>query len=208
MKLTDSGESRIRGYLYIFERSLRSFLSTEVATDAVREVESHIRDAVVEAGDVPDERAALEGILQRLGPPMRVAQAYSLELVMDEAAATGRLMPVLRSLFQAGTTGVFAFLAAFGLFVGYAMGTAFIIIAIMKPIFPNNVGFWMTPNGILVSSGVNFPSVRDGLVFHTTYWIIPGALLIGLALLLLTHFLARRWIAWFRNRRKWRLESQ
>jgi uncharacterized membrane protein len=202
MKLTDSGESRVRGYLYLFERSLRSFLSPEVAADAVREVESHIRDAVVEAGDVPDERAALEGILRRLGSPMRVAQAYSLELVMDEAA--GRLMAVLRSLFHGATTGVMAFLAAFGLFVGYAMGIAFIIIAIMKPIFPNNVGFWMTPNGILVSSGVNFPAIRDGLVFHTSYWIIPGALLIGLVLVLGTHVLARRWIAWFGSRRKWR----
>ena len=160
----------------------------------MREVESHIRDAVTEAGDVPDERAALERILRRLGPPMRVAQAYSLELVMDEAAATGRLMAVLRSLFHAATTGVMAFLAAFGLFVGYAMGIAFIIIAILKPIFPNNVGFWMTPDGILVSSGVNFPGVREGLVFYTSYWIIPGALLIGLVLVLVTHVLARRWI--------------
>jgi len=204
MKLTDGGESRVRGYLYLFERSLRSFLSPEVAADAVREVESHIRDAVMEAGDVPDERVALEGILSRLGPPMRVAQAYSLELVMDEAAATGRLVAVLRSLFHGATTGVIAFLAALGLFVGYAMGIAFIIIAIMKPIFPNNVGFWMTPTGILVSSGVNFPAVREGLVFHTSYWIIPGALLIGLVLVVVTHVLARRWIAWFRTRQKWR----
>jgi uncharacterized membrane protein len=208
MKLTDSGESRIRGYLYVFERSLRSFLSPEIAADAVREVESHIRDAVAEAGDVPDERTALEAILRRLGSPMRVAQAYSLELVMDEAAATGRLMAVLRSLFHAATTGVMAFFAAFGLFVGYAMGAAFVFVAIMKPIFPNNVGFWMTPNGMLVTSGVNFPAVRGGLVFHTTYWIIPGALLIGLGLLLLTHMLARRWIAGLRNRREWRPAPQ
>jgi uncharacterized membrane protein len=202
MKLTDSGESRIRGYLYVFERSLRSFLSPAVAADAVREVESHIRDAVAEVGDVPDEQAALEGILKRLGPPMRVAQAYSLELVMDEAAATGKLTSVVRSLFHAATTGVMAFFAAFGLFVGYTIGTAFVIIAVMKPIFPNNVGVWTTPGGRWVSGGVNFPAVRDGLVFHTSYWIIPGALLIGLLLLLLTHFLARRWIAWFRNRRR------
>ena len=208
MKLTEGGESRIRGYLYVFERSLRSFLSPEIAADAVREVESHIRDAVAEAGDVPDERAALEVILQRLGSPMRVAQAYSLELVMDEAAATGRLTAVLRSLFHAATTGAMGFFAAFGLFVGYAMGAAFIVVAIMKVIFPNNVGFWMTPNGILVTSGVNFPAVRGGLEFHTSYWIIPGALLTGLVLLVLTHRLARRWIAWFRNRRAWRPASQ
>ena len=53
MKLTDSGESRVRGYLYLFERSLRSFLSPEVAADAVREVESHIRDAVSGGGRCP-----------------------------------------------------------------------------------------------------------------------------------------------------------
>ena len=202
MKLTDSGESRIRGYLYVFERSLRSFLSPAVAADAVREVESHIRDSVMLARDVPDERVALEGILERLGPPMRVAQAYSLELVMDEAATTGRFMAVLRSLAHAATTGVTAFFAAFGLFVGYSIGAAFIVVAIMKPIFPNNVGFWMTPDGMFVSGGVNFPGVRDGLVFHTSYWIIPIALLIGFGLLLLTHSLARRWIGWFRNRRR------
>jgi uncharacterized membrane protein len=208
MKLTDSGESRIRGYLYVFERSLRSFLSPEIAADAVREVESHIRDAVAEAGDVPDERAALDGILRRLGPPMRVAQAYSLELVMDEAAATGRLTAVLRSLFHAATTGVMAFFAALGLFVGYTMGIAFFFVALMKPIFPNNVGFWTTPDGLFVQGGVNFPAPRAGLVFHTSYWIVPGALLIGLVLLLLTHFLARRWIAWLRNRRQWRPASE
>ena len=204
MKLTDSGESRIRGYLYVFERSLRSFLSPAVAADAVREVESHIRDAVAEAGDVPDERAALERILNRLGPPMRVAQAYSLELVMDEAAVTGRLTSVLRSLLHAARMGITAFFTAFGLFVGYTVGTAFIIVAIMKPIVPNNVGWWTTPEGGFVSSGVNFPGARGGLVFHTTYWIIPVALLAGMLLLLLTHSLARRWITWLRNRRTWR----
>ena len=81
MKLTDSGESRVRGYLYLFERSLRSFLSPEVAADAVREVESHIRDAVVEAGDVPDERVALEGILaasaRRCASHKRIRSSWS-----------------------------------------------------------------------------------------------------------------------------------
>jgi hypothetical protein len=117
-------------------------------------------------------------------------------------------MAVVRSLFHAATTGVMAFLAAFGLFVGYSMGVAFILVAILKPILPNNVGVWTTSDGTFNSSGVNFPGVREGLVFHTSYWIIPAALLIGLVLLLVTHVLARRWIAWFRNRGKQRHVSQ
>src|SRR5512146_122392 len=125
MQLTEIGESRIRGYLFVLGRSLRSFLPPEVAEDAVREVESHIRERIeqVEARDVArspaeagerhvtakagerieqsgfgevasgpaeardsserakaDERAAVERVLAELGPPLRVAQAYSNEM--------------------------------------------------------------------------------------------------------------------------------
>lgn len=44
MDLSVSGESRVRGDLFVLERSLRTFLSSEQAGDAVRGVESHIRD--------------------------------------------------------------------------------------------------------------------------------------------------------------------
>lgn len=42
MNLSEAGESRIRGYLFMLESSLRTFLKRDVAADAVREVESHI----------------------------------------------------------------------------------------------------------------------------------------------------------------------
>lgn len=32
MKLSDSGESRVRGYLFVFERSLRTFLPRDIAS--------------------------------------------------------------------------------------------------------------------------------------------------------------------------------
>ena len=203
MRLTESGESRVRGYLYVFERSLRSFLAPAIAADAVREVESHIRDAVTQAPDARDERDALEHILQRLGPPMKVAQAYSLELMMDEAAATGRVGAVVRSLFHLATSGIVAFFGALGLFVGYAIGVSFMIVGIAKLILPNNVGFWMR-NGIPISGGLVFGPRGDAasVTFVTTYWIVPIALGIGLVVALVTHALARRWIAWLRRRRR------
>ena len=60
MKLTDVGEARIRGYLYVLDRSLRSFLPPEVARDAVREVESHIRERLSQSEATPDERTAVD----------------------------------------------------------------------------------------------------------------------------------------------------
>lgn len=203
MKLSESGESRVRGYLFVFERSLRSFLAPTVAADAVREVESHIRDAVAQAGDVPDEHAALERILMRLGPPMKVAQAYSLELVMNEAEMTGRVGAVIRSLFQTAATGVAAFFGALGLFVGYSLGLSFVAIAILKPIFPNNVGIWMV-HGIPVSAGALFPPPppERGWELAGGYAIVPVFFALGLIVLLITHRLARKWIGALRARRQ------
>ena len=155
MTLSDIGESRVRGYLYVLERSLRSSLSAPLAADAVREVGSHIRDRVAESGGMPNEREALEAILTRLGSPSTVARAYSLEMMMEEAAVGGRVVAVFRSLFHAAATGVMGFFTALGLFLGYASGGAFISIAVLKPVFPNNVGLWIHEG---ISLGGQFPT--------------------------------------------------
>ncbi|MGH9331398.1 MAG: HAAS signaling domain-containing protein [Vicinamibacterales bacterium] len=50
--------------------SLRTFLPREMVADAVREVESHIRDRVAQVEAAPNEREALERVLTELGPPL------------------------------------------------------------------------------------------------------------------------------------------
>jgi hypothetical protein len=190
MILSDSGESRVRGYLFVLERSLRASSSSQLAADAVREVESHIRERVAESEPMPNERDALEQILNRLGSPTIVARAYSLEMVMDEAVVGGRFVSVLRSLFLASPRTIGGFFVAYLLFVGYALSIGFIAIAVLKPIFPNNVGLW-THEGI--SLGAQFPA-PPGVQPLGGYWIIPFCLVVGIWLLITVHRLARRWI--------------
>lgn len=197
MNLSDVGESRVRGYLFILDRSLRSFLPRDVVADAVREVESHLRERVDETQPVPDERVALEQILGQLGSPRRVAQAYSLEMTVDEAVTTGRFVAIGRALWQLAGTTVGGFFGAMGVFVGYLAGAAFLGIAILKPIFPDNVGIDRSQG---FSLGARFPW-PDGEPVGGGYWIIPICLVVGLALLVLTQRGARKWIAWISTRR-------
>ncbi|OFW12107.1 MAG: hypothetical protein A3H96_03685 [Acidobacteria bacterium RIFCSPLOWO2_02_FULL_67_36] len=199
MILSDTGESRVRGYLHIFERAMRAAQPRALTEDAVREVESHIRERVAEAQPMPNEREALERILDQLGTPGRVARAYSLELMMDEAAIGGRVVAVLRSLFHAAGTGTLAFFTALLLFTGYASGIALLSIAALKPIFPGNVGIWMR-DGIPRAFGGQFPAPA-GMEVAGGYWIIPFALAAGLALLVVSHRAARRWIGSLRAKR-------
>ena len=41
MNLSQGGESRVNGYLFVLERSLKSFLPIDIVRDATREIESH-----------------------------------------------------------------------------------------------------------------------------------------------------------------------
>jgi len=195
MILSETGESRVRGYLYVLERSLRASVSTALADDAVREVESHIRERVEEAVATANEREALEAILTRLGSPATVARAYSLELIMDEAATGGRVVAVLRSVFHAGALSIRAFLMALLLFTGYSVGVGFLAIAVLKPIFPGNVGLWLHEG---IAFGAQFPA-PEGVTPLGGYWIIPICMVAGFGLLVFTHRSARRWITRIRE---------
>jgi hypothetical protein len=202
MNLTETGESRVNGYLFVLERSLKTFLPVDVVRDAVREIESHVRERVAAADGAQNERAALEQILAELGPPLRVAQAYSAERTIDEAVATGRFVPMARAIWHLATTTALGFIAAFGLLTGYLMSVAFLLIALLKPIFPNNVGFWVNDGpdmGIPWRLGASFPGLHNQHVVGG-YWVVLIGLVCGLGLLVVTHRCARRFLTWWRGR--------
>ena len=199
MQLTDTGESRVNGYLFVLERSLKTFLPTDAVRDAVREIESHLRERIAAAGGAPNERVALEQILSELGPPLRVAQAYSAERTVEEAVATGRLVPMIRAVSHLAVSTVWGFFLAFWLFICYVISFAFFAIAILKPIFPNNVGIQFV-HGFPVGMGVHIP-LEPGVQLGGGYWVIPFAAACGLGIFVGTHRGARRVLARWRDRR-------
>jgi len=205
VRLSDPGEARLRGYLFVLRQTLRSFLPKDTVQDAVREIESHLREAIANADGAPNEGVALERILAELGTPAQVARAYSLEMTLDEAAATAGVLPIARALLRLAFTTARGFLAFLGLFVGYASGVAFLAIAVLKPIFPANVGV-IVVNGVVRSLGAQFPMPPGGEA-RGGYWVIPIGITLGLALLALTHRLALRFVEWWRRRARWRTDA-
>ena len=199
MELSERSESRVRGYLFILERSLKTFLPAADAADASREVESHIRERIAETEPLPDEKTALERVLDELGTPLSVARAYSLELSAEEAVATGRIAAVARSLLHMAALGLRGFLGALAIFVGYAIALGFLAIAVLKPIFPDNVGLFIVHG--FPAFGAQFP-IPEGSGPYGGYAIVPICIAIGLAILVATHIGARRLIeSWLRRRR-------
>ena len=199
MKLSEAGEARVRGYLFVLGRSLRSFLPREVAADALREIESHIRERLDQAEAMPNERDAVERVLGQLGSPLSVAQAYSAEITVDEALTTGRLAAIGRALWQLATTSVDGFFAALGLFAGYAAGAALLLLAVLKPIFPANVGLFVR-GGVPISFGALFP-VPAGSQVQGGLWIVVPCALLGLGILVAMQRASRAFLSRWRSRR-------
>ena len=203
MKLSEDGETRIRGYLYMLMSSLRSFLPTDAAKEAVREVESHIRERVEQIEDQPDGSLTLERVLEDLGSPLKLAQIYAAEMTIEEAVTTGRASSVARALWHGAGTTIGGFFSALGLLVGYLMGVSSLGIAVLKPLFPENVGL-VVVNGTPTAFGAVFPVPAGGEIVGG-YWIITISILIGLLFLVGTHKVARKAIMRFKARREsWR----
>ena len=200
MKLSEAGIARIRGYLFVLDRSLQRTLPRAVARDAVREIEAYITTRVEATDAAGDERVALERILAELGTPLRVAQAYSADKNLDDAVETGRVFAIVRSIANAAFATVFGFIAAIFLFTGYVSGIAFVLIGLAKPIFPDNVGFWRVngPVSIPTSLGFQWSTTETPAGGN---WVIVIGLGVGLALLALTHWGARAFLRWYRARR-------
>jgi amino acid transporter len=201
MNLSETGQSRVNGYLFVLERSLKTFLPREVTQDAVREIESHLKERIAASDGAPSERQALEQILSELGPPLRVAQAYSVEHTIEEAVTTGRIVPMARAMLQLAATTIAGFGVALGVFAGYLVSFAFILIAVMKPLVPDNVGLWRVHgDGPPITLGIKWPAPAGQLPMGG-YWITPICLFLGLLILVLNYRGTKRFLSWWRSRR-------
>ena len=200
MKLADASEARVRGYLFVLKRSLPAWLPAATVSDALREVEGHIRERAEQVEGVPDERAALERILDHLGTPSRVAAAYATEMAVDEAVASGRLLAMARAIGRIAMSTAVGFVTFLGLFLGYGMGFSFLLMAAMKPFFPRNVGLFVV-NGRPRSFGIDFSTGGDVVVLGG-YWLIPVCAAVGVLLLWATHRAARAVLRRWQERRR------
>jgi hypothetical protein len=198
MKLSQPGEARVAGYLFILGRSLRSFLPREVASDALREVESHLRERLDEADAQPNEAAAVERVLQQLGAPLHVARAYAAELTVEEAVATGRVAPTLRALLLLATTTVGGFFAALGVFVLGALAVAFLVIAVMSVTDPQHTGLIIV-DGVPLALG-RWSELPPGARVVNAPWLIALCVVLSAATAWATRATARRLLRWWHRR--------
>ncbi len=178
-------ETHVNNYLARLRASLTGITVSE-REDIVEEIRMHIR----ERSD--DLAADANAVLAALGSPEDLGQQYRTGLLVQRARTSRSPLLILRAALRWATTGVEGFLVFVIALVGYALGGGFILLALIKPLFPANTGFWVGPNQFSFSFRTAASMTNPASPVHEVlgWWLIPVCLVIGaLSLALTTKFL-------------------
>ena len=184
-------ETKVNDYLARLRSELTGMTVSE-REDIVEEIRMHIRERS------NDPQSSLDAVLVGLGPADELAQQYRTGLLVQKAQKSTSPLLILRAALRWATTGVEGFMVFVIALTGYATGVAFLLLAIMKPLFPVNTGLWVGPDEFNFSFRMGATMTNPASPVHEVlgWWLIPVCLVAGSLSLVLTtkllQFLFRR----------------
>lgn len=164
-----SDRDTIRDYLKSLAKYL-SRLEKAEAEDVIREIESHIHDAL-ESHEKEGDPISAESVLAGFGPPRELAGQY-VEHVLA-GAAPPRGFKAIQRVKKGATKGLYFATA----FFGYSMSMASILVGLYKIIQPEMVGFWVSENKTLVLGVMSETPAGTREIFG--WWAVPFLLGLG-----------------------------
>jgi hypothetical protein len=189
MNMPGDAQQKIEAYLGRLRQLLRG-MNSEDANEIVEELRSHIADKVAASGQVT--AAGVDAALVLLGAPEDLATQYTTDALLARAEVSRSPLRILESLFRWASLSVAGFLVLLTSIVGYFLGGALMLCAVLKTIHPQSGGLWAFPNGadtelsLRLGFGTPPPGGRDLL----GWWIVPVGLIVGCGLVMLTTRLA------------------
>lgn len=114
--------------------------------ELTRELRGHVLDRLDHIAVASEDDC--RSVLKALGTPDEIARQYRLERFMKRSAWTITPLSVLRTLLRWTITGVQGYSVFMVALTGYAFALSFYLGALLKPFFPNNVGFFVGRDGV------------------------------------------------------------
>lgn len=174
-----TNESRVNDYLAQLRGALTGITLAE-REDIVQEIHMHIRER---SGD----SANVDEILAGLGPAEELAEQYRTGLLVQKARHSISPLLILRAALRWALTGVEGTVAFVVAIVGYLTGGGFLLLALLKPIFPHRTGLWVGPDAFeftirMGALPVSTPALHEVL----GWWFMPVCGVIGALSLIAT----------------------
>jgi hypothetical protein len=186
---TESGKKIYDLYFKRVQRVV-SILPLGDKKDIQMEVDSHLFESMA-AQPEADEVTSLLNAIQKLGEPEDYLAAVVAERKTKQATRSFNPLHVYSALalqMGRGVTNSIKY-TFFGLL--YLFIFTFGLLSLLKFIFPENVGYFKSPNGYAAFGFLSNPNNIEGSSEVLGYWFVPLCLFSALILYLLTTFLMR-----------------
>lgn len=153
--------------------------------EVIRELRAHVFDRLEQVTQPTDDDCRT--VLKALGTPEEISRQYRVELLLSRSV--WRISPwrMLRTLFRWTLTGIQGYIVFVVALLGYTLGAAFYVTALLKPLFPHHVGFFVSHQGLNIA---RFPEPPPGVEMLGPYYI-PIAVFVGFLFTLGTTVLIR-----------------
>lgn len=170
-----------RDTIHLYLKSLSKYLSRlekAAADDVIREIESHIYDAL-EQQEADGQRGDAKAILAGFGEPRDLAAGYVEHMLEGTAPPAG--FRAIQRVKKGATRGLYGTTAL----LGFSFAAALIFVGLFKPFEPDMVGLWTTKSGNSMMLGISaYPP--EGSYEVLGWWIIPVSIGLGVGIGYLT----------------------
>ncbi len=171
-------------YLGQFERYL-SRLPAEERSRIVREIGSHLADRAAVGPET------LHATITQLGSPRDLARNFLEDYALTGALGRGPSWRILLAILPRALRSLTALVICTAGVLAYGFALAFLVIAVLKPFMPADVGMWTDASGRFVDFGAMGDWPRNGR--EVLGWkIIPVSLVASVVSYLLAAFMMRR----------------
>lgn len=184
-------DAEVIGYLARLRAALTGMTLAE-REDIVEEIRMHIRERY------GDGETNVDAVLAGLGPAEELAQQYRTGLLLQQAGRSISPLLILRATLRWAMTGVEGVVVFFIAIFGYLTGVGFLLLALLKPLFPERTGLWVGPRVFDFSFRMGLLPLYPSATVHEVlgWWFIPVCLVLGSLTVLLTtkviQFLTKR----------------
>jgi len=156
-------------------------INKEEKEEMLLEIKGHLLESFQQDPAESEEERLLNAI-DRMGEPEKFLRPLIADKYMNRASRTLSPKDVIKGLYFSLFTGLKKAFVSFFLGLGYIIVCVLVLIAVLKPFFPNHVGLILFNNGSMTAGiSTNSSGVR---IDYLGYWVIPIA--IGLAVLIYT----------------------
>jgi hypothetical protein len=195
-ELSPESKKLLEDYLQKLKEVLRPLPEKE-KDEIVLEIKGHIQERMAQSSQAEGESEALKSSLARLGRPEQYGSEFVTEYLLSRGIEQKKAWMVFKGLLRWGCNTLVGFFYSLFFFASYLISASFVLVGIMKPIFPEKVGFFLRngrfENFGLIMGVTDDPNMQEVL----GYWLIPIALVIGIAWFFVTTWLLKKVI---RNR--------